>query len=174
VRFSRPRRRYERQGILVEEDALERAERECLADEEARARRRERDAQRREREDAGLRERLAAEIVRLFPGCPHQRVEAIARHTAARGSGRVGRSAAGRAVDPAAVELAVVASVRHEDTPYDALLMSGVERTEARERVRGEVERVLARWRGHPGDTRSGSRTGGAPLAVDQAGKLRR
>jgi hypothetical protein len=32
VRFSRARKRYERQGILVEEDALERAEQECLAD----------------------------------------------------------------------------------------------------------------------------------------------
>ena len=46
-----------------------------------------------------------------------------------------------RALDPAAVELAVVASVRHEDTSYDALLMSGVER------VCGDVERVLERWR---------------------------
>jgi hypothetical protein len=147
VRFSRARRRYERQGILVEEAALERAEQECLVDEEARARRRQRDAERRGREDAGLRERLTAEIVRLFPGCPAPRAEAIARHSAARSSGRVGRSAAGRALDPAAVELAVIASVRHEDTAYDELLMSGVERSEARERVRGEVERALERWR---------------------------
>jgi hypothetical protein len=33
VRFSRSRRRYERQGVLVEVQALERAEEECLADE---------------------------------------------------------------------------------------------------------------------------------------------
>jgi hypothetical protein len=32
VRFSRARRRYERQGILIEEEALDRAERECLAE----------------------------------------------------------------------------------------------------------------------------------------------
>lgn len=32
VRFSRARRRYERQGVLVEEVALARAERECLAE----------------------------------------------------------------------------------------------------------------------------------------------
>jgi hypothetical protein len=38
VRFSRSRRRYERRGILVEEDAIARAERECLADADARAR----------------------------------------------------------------------------------------------------------------------------------------
>jgi hypothetical protein len=54
VRFSRSRRRYERQGILVEEAALARAERECLDDAEARTRRRERDGERRAREDLEL------------------------------------------------------------------------------------------------------------------------
>ena len=38
VQFSRTRKRYERQGVLVEEAALERAEQECLADAEARGR----------------------------------------------------------------------------------------------------------------------------------------
>jgi hypothetical protein len=151
VRFSRARRRYERQGLLVEEGALEQAEQECLADEDARARRRERDAEGRLREDADLRERFAAEIGRLFPGCPRQRAEAIGRHAAARGSGRVGRSAAGRALDPAAIELAVIASVRHEETTYDALLMRGVSREEARERACPGIERVLQRWRSPPG-----------------------
>lgn len=42
VQFSRTRKRYERQGVLVEEDALAQAERECLADEEARRGRRDR------------------------------------------------------------------------------------------------------------------------------------
>jgi hypothetical protein len=51
VRFSRSRRRYERQGLLVEEEALERAERECLPEEEARARRREREGERRVSKD---------------------------------------------------------------------------------------------------------------------------
>ena len=36
VRFSRSRERYERQGLLVEEAALTRAEQECLSDAEAR------------------------------------------------------------------------------------------------------------------------------------------
>lgn len=54
VRFSRARKRYERQRVLVEEQALERAERECLADERARARRREREAARRAGEDVDL------------------------------------------------------------------------------------------------------------------------
>jgi hypothetical protein len=147
VRFSRSRGRYERQGILVEEGALERAEAECLADEEARARRRERDAERRLEGDRELYERMAEQIGRLFPGCPSQRALAIARHAAARGSGRVGRSAAGRALEDAAIELAVIAAVRHEDTPYDELLMSGIDRELARAQVRSEVDRVLIGWR---------------------------
>ncbi len=147
VRFSRARRRYERQGVLVEDEALERAESQCLADESARARRRERAAARRAEEDLDLQARFATEIVRLFPGCPPQRAEAIARHAAERGSGRVGRTAAARALDRHAIELAVAASVRHRETDYDDLLMSGIERGEARERVRSDVERTLNRWR---------------------------
>ena len=49
VRWSRTRKRYERQGILVEEAALDQAEQECLADEDARMRRRDRDRERRAR-----------------------------------------------------------------------------------------------------------------------------
>jgi hypothetical protein len=146
VRFSRSRRRYERQGILVEEDALAHAERECLADADARAARRERDAVRREAEDRVLHDQTARKIVQMFPGCPAERAEAIARHTGARGSGRVGRSAAGRALDTDAIKLAVAASVRHEDTRYDELLMAGLGRFEAREQVRHEVERILVEW----------------------------
>jgi hypothetical protein len=147
VRFSRARKRFERQGILVEEEALDRAEQECLADEDVRARRRERDSQRRAGEDLELLERMAEEIVRLFPGCPARRAQSIARHASVRGSGRVGRSAAGRALDAEAIELAVAAAVRHEDTRYDQLLMSGVEREIARAEVRKEVARVLEDWR---------------------------
>jgi hypothetical protein len=147
VRFSRARKRYERQGILVEEHALDRAERECLADEEARARRRERDALSRADQDLDLQARMAAEIVRLFPGCPAARARSIASHAAARGSGRVGRSAAGRVLDPDAIELAVAAAVRHQDTRYDELLMSGLERAHARVEIRDEVADVLDGWR---------------------------
>ena len=147
VRFSRARKRYERQGILVEEAALAGAEQQCLADEEVRARRRERDAARRVAGDVELAERFAQQIAALFPGCPVARAQAISRHAAARGSRRVGRSAAGRAVEDRAVELAVIASIRHEDTGYDELLMAGVERDDARRRVSDEVYGLLDQWR---------------------------
>ena len=147
VRFSRARKRYERQGVLVEEAAIEQAEAECLADEDARARRRERERERRSGEDLDFQRELAGEIRRLFPGCPPAQAKEIARHTGDRGSGRVGRTAAGRALDRQAVTLAVVAAARHGETDYDVLLMAGVERLEARDHVRADVEYVLERWR---------------------------
>ncbi|MBO7941357.1 DUF2293 domain-containing protein, partial [Streptomyces sp. S9] len=69
-----------------------------------------------------------------------------AAHASLRGSGRVGRSAAGRALSERAVVSAVVASVRHLETPYDRLLMGGVPRREARRRIAAEVERILREW----------------------------
>lgn len=151
VRFSRARKRYERQGILVEEEALERAEEECLADADARARRRERERSRRDEHDLAFQAEMGKEIARTFPGCPRDRAEEVARHTGARGSGRVGRSAAGRVLDPEALRLAVAASVRHRETGYDELLMSGIERAEARSLVREEVEGILESWRASSG-----------------------
>lgn len=147
VRFSRSRRRYERQGVLVEEQALVDAEASCLADAEARTRRRARDEERLREVDSELADRMTAEISRLLPGCPPQRAAGIAAHTAARRSGRVGRTAEGQRLDQQALELAVVASIRHQDTDYDELLMTGVPRNNAREQVREKVDGVLDRWR---------------------------
>ncbi|MFI2639563.1 DUF2293 domain-containing protein [Streptomyces sp. NPDC018610] len=147
VRYNRRRSRYERQGVLVEEAALARAEARCLADAEARRRRRARDARSRAAQDARFAEAFAAEILRLFPRCPPDRAQGIAAHASVRGSGRVGRSAAGRALSEGAVLWAVRASVRHLDTPYDRLLMAGVVRHEARRRIAADVDAVLQAWR---------------------------
>jgi hypothetical protein len=119
VRWSRSRRRYERQGLLVETAALEQAEESTLVE-----------------QGGDFPARMAAGIGRLFPGCPPERVEAIAR--------QAGRKAV---LDDEAVALAVLASVRHEDTAYDELLMAGVPREEARDRVQATVDRVMTRWR---------------------------
>lgn len=146
VRFNRRQGRYERQGVLVEEAGLARAEGRCLADAEARRRHRVRDARRRAAEDLRFTEAFAREIRRLLPGCPADRAEEIAAHASLRGSGRVGRSAAGRALSEGAVVSAVVASVRHVDTAYDQLLMSGVARHEARRRIAGAVQARLREW----------------------------
>lgn len=147
VRFSRTRKRYERQGILVEEAALERAERECMADAEARARARARTARRRTLLDAQYVLRFALEIGRLYPACPEAERAVIAERACLKYSGRVGRTAAAKRFDVEVIELAVRAHVRHAHTPYDELLAGGEERHEARAAVAGEVEEVLGRWR---------------------------
>ncbi|WP_279580242.1 DUF2293 domain-containing protein [Fodinicola feengrottensis] len=81
---------------------------------------------------------------------PAPRADAIALHAGTRGSGRVGRSAAGRALGHQAITLAVIASVRHENTDYDTLLMAGVPREDARDRIRDTIDQVLDRWRQPP------------------------
>jgi hypothetical protein len=133
--------------LLVEEEAPERAEAECLDDADARARRREREEERRAEMDVQFVAQFAARIRELFPGCPQERPERIASHACQKYSGRVGRSAAAKRLDEEAVRLAVVAHVRHDETKYDALLVRGIERRDARDRVREDVDRVLSRWR---------------------------
>ncbi|MCL7454816.1 MAG: DUF2293 domain-containing protein [Anaerolineae bacterium] len=146
LRWARARKRYERQGVLVEEEALERAEQECLADADVRARRRERAALRREELDQQYVEQFAERVRALYPGCPSGREISIAEHACLKYSGRVGRSAAAKSFDEEAIRLAVVAHIRHRETPYDTLLARGVERWDARAEVEGLVAGVLARW----------------------------
>jgi hypothetical protein len=138
---------YERQGILAEPAAIEQAAREYLADADVHTRCRTPVQSMRAVQDRRFRDDFAAAIREHFPGCPADRAEAIALHTAARTSGRVGRSAAGRALDCDAVLLAVVASVRHVDTDYDDLVLSGVDRESARAQVDKRVEDIVDAWR---------------------------
>jgi hypothetical protein len=147
VRFSRSRGRYERQGILVEIAGLEKAERECAEDAEERAAARVRGAERRREQDHELVIQMRKQIGTLFPGCPPDEVTAIAKHTAVRGSGRVGRTEAGRALEEHALTAAVIAAVRHNHTEYDELLAKGVDRTAARQRIAGKIDEILESWR---------------------------
>jgi hypothetical protein len=146
VQFSRARKRYERQGVLVEEQALAKAEAECLSDADARAAARERSAVRRQELDAAYVEAFARRVGELYPGCPRDAQQAIAEHACQKYSGRVGRSAAAKELEAKAVELAVRAHVRHVHTPYDRLLAQGIDRGDARREVDPEVEAVLERW----------------------------
>ena len=147
VRFSRSRKRYERQGILVEPVALEKAERECTKDADERAAVRVRAAQRRREEDRALAVRMAQQIPALFPGCPMREAAAIAEYTVQRGSGRVGRTEAGRKLEEHPLTLAVIAAICHNHTNYDELLANGVDRDTARRRVADQAEAILEQWR---------------------------
>ena len=147
LKWSRARSRYERQGVLVEELGLLRAEAECLADGDARARRREREAERRLEVDQDYVERFAQRIRELFPNCPAGTEHIVAVHACLKYSGRVGRSAAAKALDEKAVQLAVVAHVRHVKTSYDKLLAEGWDRHEAHRQVADQEQSVLDTWR---------------------------
>ena len=147
VRFSRARKRYERQGILAESAALDTAERECLEDADERAAARVRAAARRREDDRMLAIRMAKQIAVLFPGLPPQELAAIAEHTATRGSGRVGRTEAGRNLKEGALTAAVVAAIRHRHTGYDELLARGIDRATARQQVARKIEAILEKWR---------------------------
>jgi hypothetical protein len=146
LKWSRARKRYERQGLLVQEEALRRAEEECLADAEIRIRRQEREAARRRELDLGYIAEFARRIGQVFPSCSGERARAIAEHACEKYSGRVGRSSAGRQFDEEAIRLAVRAHLRHTDTNYDALLAKGIDRGEARSRVQERVDRLLETW----------------------------
>jgi hypothetical protein len=147
VRFSRSRGRYERQGILVEKAGLEKAEQECTADADERATGRARGAVHRREQDREFVTRMTKQIAILFPGCPTREAAAIAEHTATRGSGRVGRTTAGRNLEEQALSAAVAAAVRHTHTNYDELLAGGSDRAFARRQVADRVDEILAAWR---------------------------
>ena len=157
VRFSRSRKRYERHGILIDEQALARAEQECLADAEARAAARERAAERRAQLDDNYVREFEKRIGEIFPGCPLSERRAIAEHACQKYSGRVGRSAAAKQFDEHAIGLAVRAHVRHQHTIYDELLMHGLDRSEARAETIDGVDELVSRWRN--ADSGSGGET---------------
>jgi hypothetical protein len=147
LKWSRSRKRYERQGLLVQEAALAKAESECLADADAREARREREAVRREGLDEQYVAQFATKIRALYPGCTPDRAIRIAEHACLKHSNRVGRSASAKAFDDQAVRLAVNAHIRHTETRYVELLGRGCPRDLARSQVHAEVDRIAARWK---------------------------
>lgn len=146
LEWIRSRKRYERQGVLVTEEALKKAEQECLADADVRARRRERAAIRRAQLDQVYVKAFAERVRALYPHCPPGREIKIAEHACLKYSGRVGRSAAAKDLAEEAIRLAVIAHIRHRETEYDSLLAEGYDRVDARLMVKQDVYRILADW----------------------------
>jgi hypothetical protein len=148
VEWSRTRKRYERQGILAEPEAIDQAYAESEADAEVRERRRAREAERRELLDHDYVARFARAISDQFPAIPAGVETQIAEHACLKHSGRVGRSAAAKEFSADAIFLAVQAHVRHRYTDYDKLLFQYDDRSLARDHVRAGVDLVLEKWRG--------------------------
>jgi len=147
LKWSRARKRYERQGLLVEEHAFDLAEKECFADSEYRQRRKERDAIRRAELDERYIQKFAKKIREVFPSCPKGRENIIAEHACMKYSGRVGRTASAKAFSEEAIRLAVIAHIRHVETDYDMFLIRGYDRYDARAMVEGRVLEILSEWK---------------------------
>jgi hypothetical protein len=148
VEFVRRRKRNERRGTLVEAAAVERAKESCAADAEKRA---AKAVKRRAKDEVAEREyveQFRARILGMFPLCPEPAAAEIARHACEKYSGRVGRSASAKSLDPETVTLAVRAHIRHVHTEYDSLLAGGLSPKEARPLIRGQVDEVAREWRG--------------------------
>ncbi len=150
LKWSRSRKRYERQGLLVEEKALEQAEAECLADADLRQARKAREAEKREAMDKAYVKEYATMVRLLYPHMPSALEARIAEHACLKYSGRVGRSDRAKRFDPEAITLSVIAHIRHAKTDYDELLMRGFDRTDARGIVKDRIDEVLEEWRQHP------------------------
>jgi hypothetical protein len=146
LKWSSSRKRNERQGLLVEKEALEKAEQECLSDEELRNRQKENRRARDKIQDKQYVKDFAAEIINLYPNCPKDTAVQIAQHACEKYSGRVGRSADAKKFDPSMITLAVRAHIRHVETEYDELLMKGWDRYVARESVNDKIDGVLSCW----------------------------
>ena len=146
LKWSRARKRYERQGLLVENEAIEQAEQECKADADQRELRRARAAVRRAELDEEYIGIFASRVKELYPESPEGREKVIAEHACRKYSGRVGRSAAAKELDENAVRLAVTAHIRHQETRYDELLLADLDRSEARKKVQAEIARIAEKW----------------------------
>jgi hypothetical protein len=146
LKWSRSRKRYERQGLLVEQPALDAAETACLEDAAARAARAQRRAEQELEADKTYIQLFAAEVRRRYPACPVGREKTIATHACRKYSARVGRTAAAKALDRDAIDLAVRAHIRHTETQYDQLLARGDDRHEARRSIAALVDQVAKRW----------------------------
>jgi len=148
LKWSRARKRYERQGLLVEESALQRAEQECPEDEDIRARRRDREAERCAELDQEYVSSFAKQVRELFPNCPAGREQMIAKHACRKYSDVWGVPWAPKAwTKNFLILLAVIAHIRHVETKYDELLSQGMERSLARIEVEAEIDNVLERWK---------------------------
>jgi len=147
LKWSRARKRFERQGTLVEAAALQQAEAACQADAQKREEQREKAAVRRAAQDVIYIRKFSERILELYPRCPTEVAAQIAAHACEKYSGRVGRAAFAKELEENAIVLAVRAHIRHAYTSYDDLLLRGLDRHSARQSIEDHIYRIESNWR---------------------------
>lgn len=146
--WNQRRKRYERQGQLVEEIAIEKARLECEKDQAVRDEKNKKAAVIREIKDQEYKVAFAKAIRQRYPNCPAKREQEIAKHACEKYSGRVGRTANAKQFDAKMIDLAVEAHIRHAETDYDNRFGQGKGKKEIRSEVRYDINQVLRQWKG--------------------------
>ncbi|HMB31093.1 MAG TPA: DUF2293 domain-containing protein [Desulfohalobiaceae bacterium] len=118
-----------------------------ISDADVRQRRCERDAIRRADLDLDFVQRFAKAITQLYPGIPSSREMSIAEHACRKYTGRIGRTAAAKELAKEAINLAVIAHIRHVETEYDDLILSGFDRISARTKVDDQIQEIFEQWK---------------------------
>lgn len=85
-------------------------------------------------------------VIERFPSAPEGEAKRIASYACSREDTRVGSLSDGDGYIEHAVEVAVIAHIRHKHTHYEALLDQGCDRDDARNRVREIVIAKLVAW----------------------------
>jgi len=144
VRWSRSRKRYERQGILAEKEAIEQAQEECLAEKDLRKVREMSEAMARGYISRQYLDAFRAMLGERWPGCPEKDAAFISEQAT---RWRWARSEQVPEPTPELVDTAVFDRIRHRHTEYDRLIFGGMEREKARAQVGEEVETIAEAWR---------------------------
>jgi hypothetical protein len=144
--WNKRRKRFERKGQYVEAKAIVMAEMECEEDEKKRAIKNEKAAVIRATQDKIYIEEFSKAIRSLYPNCPKNRENAIAKHACEKYSGRVGRTADAKQFDKGMIDLAVEAHIRHKETNYDSQFNKGKTKRLIRLDVKQDITKVLQKW----------------------------
>ena len=146
LKWSRARRRYERKGLLVENQAVNKAKKECEADADKRKIKQAKAAVKNAELDKKYIDEFSLRIRELFPSMPKGMESKIAKHACTKYSGRVGRCANAKQLDEKAIKLAVIAHIRHTETDYDELLLHNGDKLNTRRKVAQKVDKILRKW----------------------------
>ncbi|GAA3511107.1 hypothetical protein GCM10022393_26060 [Aquimarina addita] len=145
--WNQRRKRYERRGQLVEEEAIKKARLECIADQANRDVKNKKAAIVRDKKDREYIIAFANAIRFRYSNCPKDREYEIAKHACQKYSGRVGRTADAKKIDTKMIDLAVEAHIRHAETTYDHQFGKGKLKKEIRADIRSDIDYILNTWR---------------------------
>ena len=145
MRFSRTRGRYERQGLLVEKEAFDKAEEELLSASELAAQRKLHAEMNLTDEDQKLARDILPKLLQMFPHCPPTDAKEIARQGSEYIYTLVKRNEAG-GPNEEDIRALLTRYARHHYTTYDEFLIQGMSRASAKAAVSQQLQEVLERW----------------------------